>query len=107
MIVCQVCGNQNPIGTRYCRRCGEKVRSDQQAIMQAVQATSADEASARWLQRGRSALVVGSFLLVCALVLRYALVPPMPPADVPPVDVGGILPAELPRGAAADEAPPR
>ncbi|MBN8526035.1 MAG: hypothetical protein J0M02_11930 [Planctomycetes bacterium] len=104
MIPCQACGNQNPIGTRYCRRCGEKVHADQQQVMQAVQSTNDDLASRKWLERGRSALVIGAFLLVCALVLRYAVVPPMPSAEVPPVDAGPFIPAELPKVEAKAEA---
>lgn len=102
MIACQSCGNDNPIGTRYCRRCGTKIEVNQELVAAAVQRDQADVASARWFERGRSALIIGLFFLTCALVLRYSIVPPLPAADVPPVDVGGILPAELPR----DEAKP-
>ncbi len=97
MILCQVCGNQNPIGTRYCRRCGEKIQVDQQQVFQAVQDNQSEINSKRWMERGRSLLVIGGFFLVCALVLRYAVVPPMPVTEVPPVDVGGFIPAELPK----------
>ena len=97
MIPCQSCGNDNPIGTRYCRRCGTKIEVNQEQVVAAVQRDQADVASARWFERGRSALIIGLFFLTCALVLRYSIVPPLPAADVPPVDIGGILPAELPK----------
>ncbi len=97
MIPCQSCGNGNPIGTRYCRRCGTKIEINQEQVVAAVQRGQADIVSARWFERGRSALTLGLFFLTCALLLRYSIVPPLPPADVPPVDFGGILPAELPR----------
>ena len=97
MIPCQSCGNDNPIGTRYCRRCGTKIEVNQEQVVAAVQRDQADVASARWFERGRSALIIGLFFLTCALVLRYSIVPQLPAADVPPVDMGGILPAELPR----------
>jgi hypothetical protein len=96
MILCQVCGNQNPIGTRYCRRCGEKIQIGQQQVFQAVQDNQSEIDSKRWLERGRSLLVIGGFFLVCALVLRYAVVPPMPVAEVPSVEIGSFVPTELP-----------
>lgn len=96
MIPCQSCGNDNPIGTRYCRRCGTKIEVNQQQVVAAVQRDQADVAATRWFERGRSALIIALFFLTCALVLRYSIVPPLPAADVPPVDVGGILPSELP-----------
>lgn len=97
MIPCQSCGNMNPIGTRYCRKCGTKIEAKAQDVVLAVQRDNDDAAATRWLERGRSALVIALFFLTCALVLRYAIVPAMPAADVPPVDPGPILPAELPR----------
>ena len=106
MISCQACGNDNPIGTRYCRRCGTKIEVNQEQVVAAVQRDQADVAAARWFERGRSALIIGLFFLTCALVLRYSIVPPLPAADVPPVDVGGILPSELPRVEAKAEAKP-
>jgi hypothetical protein len=93
MIPCQVCGNQNPIGTRFCRACGERiavVKVDQLAA--AVRDDQVSAASLRRLEGGRSLLLVGLFLLVCALVLRYAVVPPLPAADVPPLPAGELLP---------------
>lgn len=97
MIPCQVCGNQNPIGTRYCRRCGEKIQVDQRQLFEAVQEDQDAKASLRWIERGRSLLVMGLFLLVCALVVSQALVPAMPVAEVPPVAAGALLPGNLPR----------
>jgi hypothetical protein len=101
MIPCQACGNQNPMGTRFCRRCGVKIEFNQQQVVESVQRDNADAASTRWLERGRSMLIIGGFFLTCALVLRYAVVPAMPQADVPPVDVGGFLPEQLPKSAEA------
>jgi len=97
MIPCQACGNQNPIATRYCRKCGAKLEVKPQDVVEAVSRDNADLSAQRWFEGGRSALIIGMFFLTCALVLRYAVVPPMPLADVPPVDFGGILPAELPK----------
>jgi hypothetical protein len=110
MILCQSCGNQNPMGTRYCRRCGTKIEINQQQVFQAVQDNQSDIAATRWMERGRSILIIGVFFLVCALVLRYAVVPEMPLADVPPVAVGGFLPDQLPQIEAKtvpSDAPPK
>lgn len=96
MISCQACGNQNPIGTRYCRRCGTKIEFSPALVLEAVQRDQAALASSRWFELGRSVLIIGLFFLTCALVLRYVVVPPMPVAEVPPVDVGSFLPRELP-----------
>ncbi len=106
MIPCQACGKQNPIGTRYCRACGTKIEINQDLVVQAVTEDRADAASARWFERGRSLLIIGMFFMTCALVMRLSVVPPMPVADVPPIDVGGFLPTQLPKSAAAAEAKP-
>jgi hypothetical protein len=106
MISCQSCGNQNPIGTRYCRRCGTKIEFTPGLVLAAVQREQAAAASSRWFEHGRSALTIGLFLLTCALVLRYAVVPPMPAAEVPAVGVGSFLPRELPKPEAKSEAQP-
>ena len=103
MITCQSCGNQNPMGTRFCRRCGIKIEVDQQQVFESVQRDNADAASTRWFERGRSALIIGLFFLTCALVLRYSVVPPIPAADVPPVNVGGFLPEQLPKVESKDK----
>lgn len=100
MIPCGACGNQNPIQSRYCRQCGAKLVVDHAAVAQALLDDAVIARSERWLARGRSALSVGVFLLVCALVLRYVLVPQLPPADIPEVDAGSVLPDEAPRPAA-------
>lgn len=106
MIPCQACGNQNPIGTRYCRACGTKIEFTPGQVLEAVQRDQAALASSRWFELGRSALIIGLFFLTCALVLRYSIVPPMPAADVPPVDVGSFLPRELPKVEAKAAAKP-
>ncbi len=105
MITCQSCGNDNPISTRFCRRCGTKIEVAPQELFAAVQRDQADVAASRWFERGRSLLIIGLFFITCALVLRYSVVPPMPAADVPPVDVGGFLPEQLPAKSPAVKAP--
>lgn len=92
MIICQNCGHRNPLRTRYCHACGARLEARPEEVALAVQEDREEAAATRWLEHGRSLLVVGLFLLTCALVLRYAIVPPLPPAEVPPLDPGPVLP---------------
>lgn len=95
MIPCDACGHQNPLTSRHCRQCGVKLVINQDAVVQALQNDFAEGRSLQWLARGGSAVSLGGFLLLCALVLRFVVVPPLPPAEVPPVEAGSVLP-ELP-----------
>jgi hypothetical protein len=106
MIPCDACGNQNPLNTRFCRQCGERLVINQDVVAQALQDDFAEGRSLRWMARGSSAVSVGGFLLVCALVLRLVVVPPLPLADVPPVDAGSVMPEVLPVAETAKGAPP-
>lgn len=92
MIACTACGKQNPLATRYCRQCGAKLVVNQASVAQAMEDEFAIGRSLRWMARGHSMLSIGGFLLACALVLRFVVVPPLPSADVPPVDAGSVLP---------------
>lgn len=96
MITCGACGTQNQLTGRYCRKCGAKLVINQEAVTQALQDDLAEGRSMRWLAAGRSALSIGGFLLVCALVMRYVVVPAMPPADIPPVEAGSVMPEAKP-----------
>lgn len=107
MIPCQDCGNQNPLGTRYCRVCGTKIVVDKNRVFQAVSHDNEVSASKRFLDSGRSALLLGSFVLLCALVLRYSVVPDFPQSDVPPfVGTELIAPLAAPPPPAAPAALP-
>lgn len=108
MIPCDACGHQNPLTTRFCRQCGERLVINQEAVAQALQDDLAEGRSLRWLARGSSAMSVGGFLLLCGLVLRFVVVPPLPAPDVPPVEAGSVVPAPLPSATpvAADPAKP-
>ena len=83
MISCQSCGHDNPLGSTFCRSCGTRLVVDYQAIEQSVHRTRLAERDHALLRSGRSALMLASFALVCALIARYVVVPPMPPT-VPP-----------------------
>jgi hypothetical protein len=106
MIPCQSCGAENPIGTRYCRACGTKLEVQQAQVFSAVKQDIAKHAADRWLQRGRSMLMIGAFLLTAALAFLYAVVPELPPAVVPLQDAGPVVPDISAAAAPVPAAPP-
>ena len=83
MISCDTCGSVNPLGTRWCRQCGNKLNIDAHKVEAAVAATDAANADDRFVAMGRSALNLGIFLLIVVIILRLALVPNLPAPDVP------------------------
>ncbi len=97
MITCATCSHQNPLGTRYCRTCGNKLVVNQGVVEQAIQDDFAEGRSLRQMARGISAVSIGGFLRFSALVLSYVVVPPLPPADVPSVEAGSVLPETTPQ----------
>jgi hypothetical protein len=84
MIPCQVCNHDNALGTVYCHSCGTKLVVDFAAIERSVAGSVKVEQDHAMLRSGRSSLALCGFALVCALVARYVVVPPMPPAILPP-----------------------
>lgn len=87
MISCQSCDHDNPLGTTFCRSCGTRLVIDYQAIEQSVHKTRVSERDHAVLRSGRSALMLCTFALVCALIARFVVVPPMPPTVPPPAPV--------------------
>ena len=80
MITCTSCGQNNPMGTRWCRQCGAKLNLDVQQVTQAIAETAAANTDATLLERGRSLAMLGVFLLLAVALVRWALVPQLPPA---------------------------
>ncbi len=87
MITCQVCAHDNTLGTVFCRSCGTRLVVDYESIEQSVHKTKVADRDHALLQSGRSAMLLGSFALVCALIARYVVVPPMPSIVPPPAPV--------------------
>ena len=87
MISCQTCGHDNPLGATFCRSCGKRLVVDFQAIEQSVQSTRVFDRDHSLLRSGRSALMLCTFALICALIARYVVVPPMPATVPPPTPV--------------------
>jgi hypothetical protein len=101
MISCQVCAHDNPLGTGFCRSCGTRLVVDYHAIEQSVHQTRLGERDDATLASGRSALMLCGFALICALIARYVVVPPMPPTVPPPAPVLEVfLPPPAPAGPA-------
>lgn len=96
MIPCQKCNHSNPLGTVFCHGCGVRLVVNYQQIAQSVAGTvkaNADDAVFGW---GRGSVLLCSFLLVCALVLRFGLVPAMPTLELPPAPALPLFPKEAP-----------
>lgn len=87
MITCQSCGHENPLGVTFCRGCGTRLVVDYQAIEQSVHSSRKSEQDHALLRSGRSALMLCTFALICALIARYVVVPPMPLTVPPPAPV--------------------
>ncbi len=87
MITCQVCAHDNVLGTIFCRSCGTRLVVDYESIEQSVHKTKVANHDNALLQSGRSAVLLCSFALVCALIARYVVVPPMPAVVPPPAPV--------------------
>ena len=87
MISCQVCAHDNPLGTSFCRSCGTRLVVDYHAIEQSVNNTRIGERDHAVLRSGRSALMLCTFALVCALIARYVVVPSMPSLVPPPTPI--------------------
>ena len=96
MIPCQKCGRGNPLGTSFCRGCGTRLVFDPAAIAASVAGARRDTRDEQVLAWGSSALTLCGFVLICALIVRYALVPPLPPLDYPQAPAVALFPAEAP-----------
>jgi hypothetical protein len=96
VIACPACGFDNPLGTRFCRSCGGKIEVKLSHIVGSIEQTKQQYADDRIARAGRNALTLTLFLLICALVFRWIVVPKMPPADLPPVPLSSILPDQRP-----------
>ena len=92
MIPCPVCGNVNPFTTRFCRKCGHRLEIKVSQVAHALDENAQTRRQQRFQGAGTSTLVMAVFALVCALFVRYVLVPALPPADLPPYQADSLLP---------------
>lgn len=83
MIPCSKCLFVNPMGTRWCRQCGDKLDLDARQVEASVHASQAADAEDRLLALGRSVFSAGIFILITTIIIRVALVPALPPAEIP------------------------
>ncbi len=96
MISCQKCAHENPIGTRFCRGCGVRLEFNLQDIEQSIVGTKKADLDDHVFRWGRSSFALCGFLLVCTLVLRHVVAPPMPPSDWPDAPLLPLIPKDPP-----------
>lgn len=100
MITCQKCAHSNPIGTIFCRGCGVRLEFNLQDIEQSIVGTKKADLDDKVFRWGRSSFALCGFLLVCSLVLRHVVAPPMPPSDWPDAPLLPLIPKDPPAWAA-------
>lgn len=83
MIPCGKCGHVNKLGTVFCHGCGQRLEITPGQVVASVTTVNRDDRDHATFRAGRSAMTLCSFVLVCALILRYVMVPDMPPPDLP------------------------
>ena len=96
MIPCQKCGHINPLGTSFCRGCGTRLEFDYEAVAASVAGTKRDHQDENVFTWGRSALTLCGFALICALIVRYVMVPPMPLVEFPLAPAIALFPKDAP-----------
>jgi hypothetical protein len=107
MIVCQACGKENPLGTRFCRGCGEKIIVTVTQIKASVNRTRTEDATGKIRMYAANSLSLALFLFICAMLVRFTATPAVPTPDLPPVSVGRLVPDSEPgRPAAVAQAKP-
>ncbi|GDY15118.1 hypothetical protein LBMAG53_39960 [Planctomycetota bacterium] len=92
MIPCQVCGNDNPLGTRFCRKCGAKVTTGLADVNASVAKTRRQDRGRMIRGWGSNVLSLGVFILACAVLIRWTATPALPPADLPLPSPGPVIP---------------
>lgn len=102
MIPCPKCSHVNPLGTRFCRSCGEKLDVKVAQVMASVEQKRDTDRDERIYKAGRGALTLTVFALVCALTFRWLIVPDMPAPELPAVALGDIEPKPAASEAAVD-----
>lgn len=83
MIPCNHCGQDNDLGTLFCRSCGQRIEIDPSAINASIAQTTHQTRVAKMLRGARNALGIACFLCVATLFIRYAAVGSLPPLRMP------------------------
>ena len=66
MIICQKCGHENPLGTLYCRNCGEKISMTASTVMGGMANDQAADRLNQLYRYSRNAMSLGVALLAWA-----------------------------------------
>lgn len=106
MIPCNHCGADNPLGTMFCRGCGQRIEVDPNQILDSVKQTQSENRGQQILLTGRNAVAMCGFLFMAAMVVRMVIVPAMPDQRMPLTDprLGDEL-LQAPQQVAAPEIP--
>jgi len=96
MISCQKCLHDNPLGTTFCHQCGTRLVVNLAVIERSVMGSRKEQFDDRVLQAGLSAISLSFFALIAALILRFSLVPTMPPLELPSPVLGSVFPEAPP-----------
>jgi hypothetical protein len=92
VIPCPNCTFVNPLGTRFCRSCGERIEVKLSQVAESVTKTNKSNRETSLVKAGMSSLTLGGFLLVAAIIFRCTLVPDVPAPDLPPVAMQDLIP---------------
>ena len=83
MITCDECGHVNRLGAIYCGACGAKLDVNMEVIEGSVLATASEIRAQKFFVAGRSAIVLGIFLLISSIVFNIYFVPDIPKPQLP------------------------
>jgi len=95
MMPCNHCGAENPLGTMFCRSCGERIEANVGDVMASVKDTKAHQRDVALMGYARSALSLAIFLFFGAGVVNWIMVPDLPPVSMPaaePMTIDEMLP---------------
>ncbi len=101
MIPCSKCGKVNPMTTMFCHGCGTRLSLTLGQVANSVANSDSSKRDQSILASGRSALSLACFLLGTALIVRYVMVPELPPADLPTAPEVVVIGKDLPAWASA------
>ena len=96
MITCAKCDHANPLGSIFCHGCGARLDVQMADVIASVHGTKTAQQHDDLYAWGRSAFSLCSFALVCSLLLRYVLVPPVPIAEFPTAPMLPLIGKEQP-----------
>ncbi len=95
MIACEKCAYVNPLGTRFCRQCGEKLNIQFAQVMTSVHKSKKIKDERGIVRSGTNVLTIGAFLFITTLGAYALLVPQAPAPDLPSLQTEHLVPDHL------------